>query len=135
MQNPSLSKGLSSMRAALLVAAAAVIGIQGLHADENVKIQIHGQGWSDVGSIRHVTDTLVNNVNGNWQQSAGAQFTANALIGDDWVGAFGFGGYQVYSALGRAVDARLARTALQNFITESRMTYYNGGRENSNFSL
>ncbi len=123
------------MRAALFLFAAAVIGNSHPQADENVKIKVHGQGWSDVGRIMHVTDTLVNNLNGNWQQSAGAQFTANALIGEDWEGAFGFGGYQIYSSLGTSGDARLARTALQNFITESRMTYSHGGRENPAFTL
>jgi hypothetical protein len=130
----SLSRGLPSMRALLFFAAAA-IGIGRAHADANVKITVHGQGWADAGRIVHVTDTLVNNVNGNWQQSAGAQFTAEALIGDDWTGAFGFGGYQINSSLGKAGDARLVRSALQNFISESRMTYYHGGREAPLFTV
>ncbi|HKP96207.1 MAG TPA: hypothetical protein VJ385_10655 [Fibrobacteria bacterium] len=123
------------MRAALLFLAASIFGINRPHAAGDVKIKLHGQGWTDIGRIIHVTDTLVNNVNGNWQQSAGAQFTAKASIGEDWVGAFGFGGYQVNSSLGQAGDARLVRSALQNFITESRMTYFRGGQEDPWFTV
>jgi hypothetical protein len=123
------------MRAVFSLFAAAFIGIGGLEADEKVHVVVHGQGWSDIGTIEHVTDTIVNNLNGNWQQSAGAQFTAEAQFGENWTGAFGFGGYQANSSLGTAGDARLVRSNLQNFITESRMTYYHGGRDESPFTL
>jgi hypothetical protein len=106
-----------------------------LKAENGVSVKIHGLGWSEVGRIMHVTDTLVNNVNHNWLQSSGAQFTAEASFGDNWQGAFGFGGYQIYSSLGKAGDARVVRSAYQNFITESRMTYFAGGRESPLFSV
>ena len=122
------------MRKTLLILAAAGLGAVRAQAAD-VSVRIHGEGWSDMGSIAHVTDTLVNNLNGNWQQSAGAQFTATASMGDFWDGAFGFGGYQVYSSLGKPEFSRTARFALLNFITESRMTYSYGGRKSPLFTL
>lgn len=127
-------------RATALGALLRIAGVVGLaagivRAENNVTVKIHGLGWSEAGRIMHVTDTLVNNVNRNWLQSSGAQFTAEASFGDNWQGAFGFGGYQIYSSLGEAGDARVARSAYQNFITESRMTYFAGGWENPLFSV
>src|SRR6185295_20132947 len=86
------------------------LAVGALQAENNVTVKIHGLGWSEVGRIMHVTDTLVNNVNGNWLQSSGAQFTAEAAFGDNWQGALGFGGYQIYSSLGKAGDARVVRS-------------------------
>jgi hypothetical protein len=125
----------SAIALPLLACCLAALPALPARAEENFSVRIHGQGWSDMGRIMHVTDTLVNNLNGNWQQGAGAQFTAAASIGENWDGAFGFGGYQVYHSLGQTTDSRLARSSFQNFITESRMTYACRGREHPLFTL
>ncbi|HAO98823.1 MAG TPA: hypothetical protein DCQ83_02125, partial [Fibrobacteres bacterium] len=98
------------------------------------------QGWTQMGRIMHVTDTLGGagtgvNLNGNWQQSSGAQFTALASIGDNLEGAFGFGGYQVYHSEGNTKQQRTMRTLFQNFLTEARVTWFHGDRSAPEFSL
>ena len=88
-------------------------------AESAGSLQIHGQGWTQMGRVMHVTDTLGGtapgvNLNGNWQQSNGAQFTAVTAIGDNLEGAFGFGGYQAYHSEGNMKQQRPMR-----FITEA----------------
>ncbi len=109
-------------------------------AADSTFIQIHAQGWTQMGRLMHVTDTLGGtgtpvNLNGNWQQSSGAQFTAVASIGDGLEGALGFGGYQIYHSQGTSTQQRLMRTLFQNFITEARMTWFQGEKSHPDLSL
>jgi hypothetical protein len=110
------------------------------HAGEASPVQIRGQGWTQMGRVMHVTDTLGGagtgvNLNGNWLQSNGAQFTAHASIGENLEGAFGFGGQQIYHSQGNAKQQRTMRFIFQNFISEARVTYYQGEKENPGYSL
>ncbi len=89
-------------------------------------LHIHGEGWSQAGRIMHVTDTLVVNLNGNWVQSSGAQFTLDADFGDHLDGAIGFGAYQLYSSLGNPTQSRNALSLFKDYVTQSRFTYYQG---------
>jgi hypothetical protein len=108
----------------------------GVSFSENVAYRISGKGWAEVGRIGHATDTLLVNLNGNTMQSAGAQFTAFADIGENWEGAFGIGGYQAHHMQGSSVVAsRSLQFYFKNFITESRMTYFKGDKANPDFSL
>lgn len=98
--------------------------------------RISGRGWAEYGRIGHATDTLLVNMNGNPLQSAGAQFTAFADIGENWEGAFGIGGYQAHSMQGSgSVASRSMRFTFKNFITESRMTYFRGDKADPDLSL
>jgi hypothetical protein len=122
---------------ALLVCAGA-LGVA--QAAEAPSVRIYGQGWTQMGRIMHATDTLGGagaavNLNGNWLQSNGAQFTAVTLIGDNLEGAFGFGGYQIYHSPGNAKQQRTMRFVFQNYITQARMTYYRGDRDRPDYSL
>jgi hypothetical protein len=100
------------------------------------KYRISGQGWAEMGRIGHATDTLLVNLNGNALQSAGAQFTAYADIGENWEGAFGVGGFQAHHMQGSGnVSSRSMRFFFRNFITESRMTYFRGDKADPPFSL
>jgi hypothetical protein len=102
----------------------------------DVAYRISGQGWAEAGRIVHATDTLLVNLNGNALQSAGAQFTAYADIGDNWEGAFGIGGYQAHHMQGSgSVSSRSMHFYFKNFITESRMTYFRGDKADPSFSL
>ncbi len=123
------------MKAFILFPIVVVAGVLRAGAEEIESIRIHGQGWTQMGRIMHVTDTLGVNLNGNWQQSNGAQFTAVASIGDHLEGAFGFGGFQIYHSQGNAEQQRTMRFIFQNFITEARMTYFRGERSAPGFSL
>ena len=114
--------------------------LSGALAAEGTSLTIRGLGWTQMGRLMHVTDTLGGggqqavNLNGNWLQSSGAQFTAMASIGDNLEGAFGFGGYQVYHSQGNVKQQRTMRSVFQNYITQARMTYYRGEKENPDFS-
>ncbi len=102
----------------------------------DVTYRITGQGWAETGRIVHATDTLLVNLNGNAMQSAGAQFTAYADIGENWEGAFGIGGYQAHHMQGSGtVSSRSMHFYFKNFITESRMTYFRGDKADPYFSL
>ncbi|MDB5049957.1 MAG: hypothetical protein JWO30_3028 [Fibrobacteres bacterium] len=102
----------------------------------DVAYRISGQGWAEYGRVAHATDTLLVNMNGNALQSAGAQFTAYADIGENWEGAFGIGGFQVHHMQGGSgVSSRSMQFYFRNFITESRMTYFRGGKADPAFSL
>jgi hypothetical protein len=91
-------------------------------------LTIHGQGWTEVGQVGHSTDTLAFNLNGNRLQSMGAQFTASTQIGEHLEGAFGFGTSQVYHSLGNYDTERNTLSVFKNFLTEARLTYFQGDR-------
>ena len=101
----------------------------------DVPYRMSGQGWAEFGHIVHSTDTLLENLNGNTLQSAGAQFTAYADIGEHWEGAFGIGGLQVHNMQGNDGNAKILQFKFRNFITEARMTYYRGDKADPGFSL
>lgn len=102
----------------------------------DVSYRISGQGWAEAGRIVHTTDTLLVNLDGNPIQSAGAQFTAFAAIGENWEGAFGIGGYQAHHMQGgNNVSSRSMHFYFKNFITESRMTWFKGDKADPGLSL
>ncbi|MDB5104545.1 MAG: hypothetical protein JWP91_2234 [Fibrobacteres bacterium] len=120
---------------AACLAAVSVFGAAPV-SGADVTYRISGQGWAEAGRIVHSTDTLLANMNGNALQSAGAQFTAFADIGDQWEGAFGIGGYQAHHMQGSGtVSSRNMQFYFRNFITESRMTWYRGEKADPSFSL
>jgi hypothetical protein len=114
-------------------AALAVAALAASAAD--IPYRISGQGWAEAGRIVHSTDTLLENLNGNTLQSAGAQFTAYADIGANWEGAFGIGGLQMHDMQGDDDVARNVRFFFRNFITEARVTYFRGDKADPDFSL
>ncbi len=130
------------LRALVFLSLPALICVSQAGAEDGAaaSLQIRGQGWTQMGRVMHVTDTLGGtspgvNLNGNWQQSSGAQFTAVTTIGDNLEGALGFGGYQVYHSEGNAKQQRPMRSIFQNYITEARMTYFQGEKNAPAFSL
>ncbi len=112
-------------------------------AEETTAYKIHGQAWFEGGRIMQATDSLINgtapdnvlNLNGNITQSVGAQFTVQADLSENVTGAFGFGVIKVNHALGQGAGSLLAISLFQNFLTESRLTYFQGERSNPNFSF
>lgn len=129
-------KPLAASWATVMVASSVIIALAaGVACADNVAYHISGQGWAETGRIVHSTDTLLENLNGNSLQSAGAQFTAHADIGENWEGAFGIGGYQAHNMQGTDQFARSMNFFFKNFITESRMTYFQGDKADPRFSL
>jgi hypothetical protein len=110
---------------------------------QNVKYEIHGQGWLDYGRVVHVTDTVVNasvpdnilNYNGNGIQSVGAQVTVLADLSENLEAAMGFGAYKATHALGSGANSFLAISLFQNFLTQSRLTWYQGDKAAPNLSF
>jgi hypothetical protein len=98
------------------------------------KYEIHGQAWMDYGRIISAEDTITNtlspdntlNYNGNGMQSLGAQFTVNADLSDNLEAAFGFGAYKASHALGSGQYSYMTISLFQNFVTQSRLTWYTG---------
>jgi hypothetical protein len=129
----STSKPFAALPAAALIACA--LAGMGEAGAADVPYRMSGQGWAEFGRIVHSTDTLLENLNGNTLQSAGAQFTAYADIGESWEGAFGIGGLQVHNMQGNDGNAKIMQFKFRNFITEARMTYYRGDKADPGFSL
>lgn len=102
---------------------------------QEVDFSIHGKGWSQFGKIIKSSDTSQTNFNGNWIQSNGVQFTAIAQIGKNLEGAFGFGGQQTHNSMGLPIETKFAGFGFENFITQSRITYFLGEKNQPNFSL
>ena len=123
--------------AALCVAASVAFG------DDANSVRIHGQAWLDVGRIVNSTDTItyntvsgnVLNLNGNGIQSSGAQFTAVSEFGNNFEGALGFGVQKVNHAIGQGTRSFLTISLYQEYITESRLTYYLGEKSNPALSV
>jgi hypothetical protein len=118
------------------------IALASATADEGASFQIHGAGWTDIGRIMHVSDTLINgadptptlDITGNILQSLGAQFTLVGDIGEHFEAALGYGTVKVNHAQGKGGYSYLAISLFQNFITQSRLTYYTGEKSAPLFS-
>jgi hypothetical protein len=134
-----ICEGSHSVRAKLFLAMAACLAPAQSFADNTgVTYQIHGQGWVDAGRIMQSPDSVPVedgtgiNLDGNWLQSAGAQFTVTADFDENLEGAFGFGTYRVAHAMGtengstRPMYYTIA--LFQNFITQARLTYFQGDK-------
>ncbi|MEO6096233.1 MAG: hypothetical protein ABIW76_11235 [Fibrobacteria bacterium] len=110
---------------------------------EGIPYEVHGQAWSDFGRIGKASDFLLPggtsdvllDLNGNPILSMGAQFTVKASLGENWEGAFGFGAHKISHALGHGQKSFLTISMFQNFLTESRLTWFSGEKENPNFSI
>ena len=106
-------------------------------------IRIHGQAWMDYGRIVNAADTVVNvlnpdnilNYNGNSMQGLGAQFTAVADLSENLESAFGFGVIKASHAEGSGQYKFMMISLFQNFVTQSRLTWYHGDKSDPNLSL
>jgi hypothetical protein len=104
--------------------------------------KVHGKAWLDYGRIMHAEDTIVNtlsqnilNYNKNSLQSLGAQFTVTADLSDHLEGGFGFGAYRATHAMSNGQAQYLAISLFQNFLTQSRLTWYSGEKEAPHLSV
>jgi hypothetical protein len=105
-------------------------------ADDDAKVRLRGAAWFEYGRIGKAEDTLVAGVSGpltlkqtgEMLQSLGAQATLHAEIGDRMEAALGFGAYKATHAQGQGANSYLAISLFQNFITQSQLTYYVGGK-------
>ena len=110
---------------------------------EGADYKLHGGAWFEGGRIMNAGDTLINgaapdnvlDLNGNILQSVGAQFTVTTDISENLEAGFGFGVQKVNHALGKGANAILAISMFQNFLTQSRLTYYMGEKEAPSFSV
>lgn len=128
------------MRSKLFATATLFLPLAFAWGETTFKVQ--GKAWMDYGRIMHAEDTIVNtlsknilNYNKNGQQSIGAQFTVIADLTDHLEGGFGFGAYKASHAMGSGQYQYLTISLFQNFLTQSRLTWYAGEKENPNFSL
>jgi len=88
----------------------------------------------DYGRIMNAEDTITNalspdntlNYNGNGLQSLGAQVTVKADLSHNLEAAFGFGAYKASHALGSGQQSFMTISLFQNFVTQSRLTWYQG---------
>lgn len=116
----------------------------------DVPFQVHWQGWVEQGRIMQSSDTLqgpdrdplfnnVINMDGTTMQSAGAQMTVVAELGDNWTGAFGIGAYRATHSIGRfngSDDPAFFSVSLfKPYVPEAHLTYFRGDRVDPWFSL
>lgn len=110
---------------------------------EMPKYRVTGHAWTDFGRIMKASDSLlpggnpnlVLNLNGNNLVSAGGQFTVHADLTENWEAAFGFGAHRVGHARGRGETSFLAINMYHHFLTESRLTWHAGEKENQYLSF
>lgn len=128
------------MRAKILGTAAVFIPLALVQGETNFRVQ--GRAWMDYGRIMNAEDTIVNtltknilNYNDNGLQTVGAQFTVIADLTEHLEGGFGFGAYKASHAMGSGQYQYQTISLFQNFLTQSRLTWYNGEKENPNLSL
>jgi hypothetical protein len=99
-----------------------------------VSVQLHAKAWTDAGRIMKSTDTLQVNYNGNWQQTMGMQINGTAQLGENLEGGLGFGLNQVYHSLGSEGQEKFTLSKFINYVSEARVTYTLGEKENPFFS-
>jgi hypothetical protein len=131
------------MRKGCLIAAALGLA-ETLCFGEGPAYQLHGQAWTEYGRIVTASDSLLpgkNNgnltldLNGNPIVSMGGQFTIQVDLAEHWDAAFGFGAYKASHALGHGQKSFLTISMFQNFLTESRLTWYQGDKAAPGFSV
>lgn len=120
------------MKSRFLGMAAALLPMSFAWGETAFRVQ--GKAWFDFGRIMHAEDTLslagqVVDYNGNPLQSVGAQFTVLADLSGHLEGGFGFGAYKASHAFGNGPSSLLAISLFQNFLTQSRLTWYTGEKE------
>jgi len=105
--------------------------------EDATKLYLRGGGWYQFGQVVHSTDTLnaTLNYNNNWYQNSGAQFTVIADIGENLQGAMGLGGKQFHATQGKVINNAKVNPGFAPYITEARISYFTGSRENSPFLL
>jgi hypothetical protein len=130
------------MRSKLFATAALFLPL-GLARGETA-FKVHGKAWMDYGRVMHAEDTIVNtltlsqnilNYNDNNLQSLGAQFTVTADLSDHLEGGFGFGAYRATHAMASGQYQFLTISLYQNFLTQSRLTWYTGEKEDPKVSV
>jgi hypothetical protein len=105
--------------------------------------KLHGKAWFEGGRIMEAKDTLINgtsgpnilNLKGNIIQSVGAQFTVTTDLSENLEAGFGFGLLKVNHALGHGPSSMLAISLFQNYLTQSRLTWYSGEKEAPSLAL
>jgi hypothetical protein len=132
------SEKMGNMRFKILVSVATLLPMS--FARGETPFRVHGNAWFDFGRIMHAEDTLalkgrVVDYSGNPLQSIGAQFTVLADLSEHLEGGFGFGTYRATHALGSGQSQLLAISLFQNFLTQSRLTWYAGEKEAPRFSV
>lgn len=130
------------MRKVLGIAAAlAMAAVPALAEGPSYKVS--GAAWTDFGRIGQVSDTILYgpapsptlDISGNVIVSPGAQFTIDADLSDHWEAAFGFGAHKVNHAMGHGNMAFLTISMYQMFLTESRLTWFAGEKQDPSFSV
>lgn len=130
------------MKPKVLLSAVALFATGLVSGQDKPKYTVHGQAWFEGGRIMSAEDTIINgtapsnilNLQGNLLQGMGAQLTLEADLADNLTGAFGFGVHKVGHAFGKNANNLLAITLFQNFLTESRLTWFAGEKDAPNFS-
>lgn len=99
----------------------------------NVDVVFKGSGWLKSGMMMQSSDTLTGNgankYTGNWMQDAGVLFTGVVSLNESYEAAFGLGAIQRHPLQGRLNQARDVRLGLNVFSTQSRITYFPGGKQ------
>jgi len=131
---------MGHMRSKLFGTAALFLPVVFAHGE--TAFQVHGKAWMDYGRIMHAEDTIVNtlspnilNYNKNNLQSLGAQFTIVADLSENLEAGIGFGAYRATHAMASGQTQYLAISLFQNFITQSRLTWYSGEKADPSLSV
>ena len=127
------------MRSKIIGATALLLSF----ASAETAFQMHGKAWMDYGRLVHVEDTIVNrmsqdnilNYNGNAVSTVGAQFTVIADLTENLEGGFGFGAYKASHAMANGQYPWFTISLFQNFLTQSRLTWYTGEKAAPNLSV
>lgn len=129
------------MRKILGIAAACLIGAAPSRS-EGINYSVSGGAWTDFGRIMKVSDTILVgstsptlDQNGNPLVSGGGQFTIHADLAENLEAAFGFGAHKVSHAMGHGQKAFLTISMFHHYLTESRLTWFAGEKEDPSFSV
>jgi len=105
------------------------MGIRSGYCGDGMSVKIQGLGYTSVGRVQHVTDTLGVNFNGNWMQKASAQVTAHVTIDEHWEGHLGVGNAQTHPMQGKPSVSRQLAMGITSYIAQASFTYTMDNRE------
>jgi hypothetical protein len=108
------------------IALGALAAAFAAHADDEVKLEYHGAGWTQFGRIEKSytrTSNETNDYNKNWLQNAGGQLGVVAKLDDEWEGGFSMGVVEVHLPRGNRSGANLWYPFWVAYVGEARVTY------------
>jgi len=102
------------------------------------KWSVSAVGWLQAGRIFNSTDSSnqkINNLNKNWLQNMGGQFTALIDISPNWEAGGGIGALQSHLPLGAISNAQNYNPNWGGYISEARISWSYPNKENPQYKI